>query len=41
LEYHELNARIHAMSLKQENTALWMRLNEVEKNAQTAEKKVM
>jgi regulator of replication initiation timing len=48
LENQELRAQLHSMSegnilanLKQENRALWMRLNEVEANGQAENKKVM
>jgi hypothetical protein len=45
LGYQELHARIREegilTNLKQENTALWTKLKEVEENTQTVDKKVM
>jgi hypothetical protein len=48
LENQELKAQLHAINeqkilanLKQENRALWMRLKEVEDNAQTQNNKVI
>jgi uncharacterized protein YggU (UPF0235/DUF167 family) len=48
LENQELRAQLHSMSegnilanLKQENRALWIRLNEVEANGQAEKKEVI